>query len=69
MNNQKGMSLLGMLIALLLVMILLKMMLPRYQKTVVKSQQQTQQTLKHVRDTLKQAENSAARRANADLDF
>ena len=69
MNNCKGMSLWGLLLAVLIVMILLKMALPQYQKAVVKSQQQTQQTLKQVQDTLQQAEKAAAHRADTDLNF
>ena len=69
MKNKKGMSLLGLLISLLIVMILLQIILPRYQKTMLKSQQQTRQTLDELKGTIRQAEKEAARRADTNLNF
>lgn len=75
--NQKGFSLIGLLIAALLIGILLKLMIAPYQKTTantnqpqrIQTQSQAKQTVDHVRATLKQAEQAAAKRANATEEF
>ena len=69
MNNKKGMSLFGLLITVLLIAILIKLMVPLYQKVTVKPHYEKRQTLPHVRATIEQAEKSAAQRANPDLNF
>ena len=69
MNNKKGMSLLGLLLTVLIIIVLLKLMVPLYQKATVKPHYEKQQTLQHVRTTIEQAEKSAAQRANPNLNF
>lgn len=63
LKQKKGLSLLGMLITLVIIMILISIMLPKYQKTVTTQHSQQKQTIDNVRKTLKQAENAAAKRA------
>ena len=63
LNQKKGLSLLGMLITLIIIMVLISIMLPKYQKTVTTQHSQQKQTIDNVRKTLKQAENAAAKRA------
>ena len=65
-GNQKGLSLLGLLITVIIVGILISILLPRYQKTTTTRHTQNQQTLQQVRQTLHQAEQEAAKRANLD---
>ena len=69
-RNQKGFSLIGLLITVLLIGILIKLMIAPYQQTTVKgktkhiqTQSQAKQTVDNVRATLKQAEKAAAKRA------
>ena len=75
--NRKGFSLIGLLIAALLIGILLKLMIAPYQKTTantnqpqhIQTQSQAKQTVDHVRATLEQAQKNAARRAEAGEEF
>lgn len=76
---KKGFSLIGFLLAALLIGLLLKLMISPYQKPAANTQQQQQhiqtqsqakQTVDHVRATLEQAQKASARqRAEAGLDF
>lgn len=63
-NNQKGMSLLGLLIALLLVMILTSFLLKSYQKSAPGKQSAPKQTVEDVRKAVKNFEDVAAQRAD-----
>ena len=60
--KKKGQSLVGLLIAVLIIGILISIMLPKYQKTVTTQHSQQKQTIENVRKTLKQAEDAAAKR-------
>ena len=75
---KKGFSLIGFLLAALLIGILLKLMITPYQKQAtanpqqpqrIQTQSQAKQTVDHVRATLEQAQKAAAKRAEAGLDF
>lgn len=76
--NQKGFSLIGLLIAALLIGLLLKLMISPYQKPAananqsqhIQTQSQAKQTVDHVRATLEQAQKASARqRAKAAEEF
>ena len=75
---KKGFSLIGFLLAALIIGILLKLMIAPYQKQTavnsqssqhIQTQSQAKQTLDNVRATLKQAEQAAAKRAQATEEF
>ena len=75
---KKGFSLIGFLLAALLIGLLLKLMITPYQKPAananqsqhIQTQSQAKQTVDHVRATLEQAQKASARqRAEAGLDF
>lgn len=75
---KKGFSLIGFLLAALLIGLLLKLMIAPYQKPAtnanqsqhIQTQSQAKQTVDHVRATLEQAQKASARqRAEAGLDF
>jgi len=74
---KKGFSLIGFLLAALLIGLLLKLMIAPYQKTTantnqpqhIQTQSQAKQTVDHVRATLEQAQKAAAKRAEAGMDF
>lgn len=76
-HNKNGLSLIGLLIAALLIGLLLKLMIAPYQKTAananqsqhIQTQSQAKQTVDNVRATLKQAEQAAAKRAEVGMDF
>lgn len=65
-NNQKGLSLFGLLITLLLVMILTSFLLKSYQKSTVKKSSAPKQTVENVRKAVKNFEDVAAKRADPD---
>lgn len=70
------MSLIGLLLAALIIGLLLKMMIAPYKQTVtspdgqqhIQTQSQAKQTVDNVRAALKEAEKAAAQRANFDPD-
>ena len=75
---KKGFSLIGFLLAALLIGLLLKLMITPYQKPAananqsqhIQTQSQAKQTVDHVRATLEKAQKASARqRAEAGLDF
>jgi len=74
----KGFSLIGLLLAVLIIGILIKLMLPQYKQAVapqqtqgqphVRTQSQAKQTVDNVRAALKSAEQAAQRRAEFNPD-
>ncbi len=69
MLNKKGMSLLGMLIALTLIMTLTVIMIKNYQKsisTVAGKPQTHQQSIQELRKAVQEIEKNAAQRAELD---
>ena len=74
MNHKKGMSLISLLFAVVIVVILLKLMIAPYKKTVtppgqtqhIQTQSQAKQTVDHVRAQLQEAQKAANERANFD---
>ncbi|MBR4355973.1 MAG: hypothetical protein IKP96_05355 [Elusimicrobiaceae bacterium] len=72
--NKKGMSVIGLLLAALIIGILLKLMIAPYKQQAsakpgqaqhIQTQSQAKQTVDRVRAQLKQAERAANKRANA----
>ena len=69
MRNNKGMSLLGMLIALTIIMTLTVIMIKSYQKsisTVTGKPQTPQQSIQELRKAVQEIEKNAAQRAELD---
>ena len=72
--NKKGMSLIGLLLAVVIIVILLKLMIAPYKKTVtapgqtqhIQTQSQAKQTVDYVRAQLQEAQKAANQRANFD---
>ena len=74
MKNKKGMSLIGLLLAVLIIVILLKLMMAPYKQQAtatkpgqpqhIQTQSQAKQTVDNVRAALKQAEKAANEHAN-----
>ena len=76
MKNSKGMSLIGLLLAALIIAMLLKLAIAPYKQMIktnqqpgqpphIQTQSQAKQTVDRVRAQLKQAERAANKRANA----
>ena len=74
--NKKGMSIIGLLLAALIIGLLLKMMIAPYKQMVttpdgrqhIQTQSQAKQTVDNVRAALKDAQKAANQRANFDPD-
>ena len=66
--NQKGLSLIGMLIVLVIVMTLTAMLLKNYQKSLatVTGKPTQQQSIQELRNAVKDIEKAAAQRADLD---
>ena len=75
MKNSKGMSIIGLLLAALIIAMLLKLAIAPYKQTVanpngsqhIQTQTQAKQTLDNVRAQLQEAQKAANERANFDL--
>ena len=73
--NQKGMSVIGLLLAALIIALLLKLAIAPYKQAAnpapgqtqrIQTQSQAKQTVDNVRAQLQEAQKAAARRANFD---